>query len=349
MRILTLFLLPFLISCTIARMDMHGALSSNGTLGNTEPGPEPAPVPAPTPVPNRATETFTASAQQRKVDILFVDDNSASMDPLQASLGSRFPSFSTAVQDLDWQIGITTTDCSNGPWGICGSLVPMTGTTDYILTASVPNYQQVFNNTIVRAETIGCVARGSCPSGNSEPLKAAMTSFDKRNTDNARFFRDGVPLAIIILTNADEMNSGPPQATQPQTVINRFRTIWGNSKDLKVYAINVIPNDTACRAQMEAQSIGQVFYGVGPSTLATLTGGFPSSICAPNYNPLLQQIGGDIQGVPNVITLARTPLPGTLQIAMTPASTATWVLNGNTVTFSRSLPGGTVITISYEY
>jgi hypothetical protein len=298
---------------------------------------------------NKAIENFNSGPSQRKVDILFVDDNSASMDPLQSSLGSKFPAFSDALQGLDWQVGVTTTDCSAGPYGICGSLVPIAGVGGTLLTPSIANFQQAFNDTIVRPETVGCIARGDCPSGISEPLKAAMSAFDKRNTSNAGFFRAGASLAVIMLTNADEKNDGTGSPTSAQAVVNRFRSIWGNSKDMKAYAVDVIPGDTACLNSASAASSGQVFYGKGPSALATLTGGLSESICAADFSPLLAQIGDDLQTVPNVITLAHTPKAGTLEVSLTPDPGISFTSVGNVVVFARALPADTAITITYEF
>ncbi|MGZ3723129.1 MAG: hypothetical protein ACXVA9_09375 [Bdellovibrionales bacterium] len=331
-----LIFIPLFSGCTVARMGVNGSPSSIFGLGG--PGGS-----------GKVTENFNSGPSQRKVDILFVDDNSASMDPLQTSLGDRFPAFSTAVQGLDWQIGITTTDCSNGPYGICGSLLSLTGISDTILTSATPNFDQTFKDSIVRPETIGCIARGDCPSGISEPLKAAMTSFDKRTTANARFFRAGASLAIIMLTNADERNDGTGGPTTPQAVYNHFRSIWGSTKDLKAYAIDVVPGDSACLASSTASSVGQVFYGQGPSDFAMLTGGMSESLCATDFSPLLQQIGGDLQSVPNIITLAHTPMPATVVVTLSPDPKIAWTLSGNTIVFAKALPVNTQISVSYEY
>lgn len=295
------------------------------------------------------TEVFNAGPLQRKVDILFVDDNSASMDALQNSLGSRFPSFSAAVNGLDWQIGITTTDCSTGPFGICGSLLSLTGLGDYILTPASPNFTQVFNNSIVRPETIGCIARGDCPSGISEPLKATMNALNKRASNNARFFRADAALAVIMLTNADEMNDGAAGATTAQQVVNHFRGIYGTTKEFKAYAIDIVPGDASCLASAGAASAGQVFYGVGPSQLATLTGGFSRSLCAADFSPLLQQIGGDLQAQPNVITLAFKPDDGIVELVTIPDAGIGWTLNEKTITFDRALPPNTEIRVTYKF
>src|SRR5882672_8876374 len=87
-----------------------------------------------------------AHAAGGNVDILFIDDNSASMEVNESSLGSKFTSFIAAIKGLNWQIGITTTDCGDDEWAICGSLLTLNGLGNTyaggndILTDSMANY-----------------------------------------------------------------------------------------------------------------------------------------------------------------------------------------------------------------
>lgn len=345
--ILPLIILPFIVSCSEASMDAAGTNSNlNSPGGNTGPiGPGCGGS-------CKAEETFTSSAALKKIDILFVDDNSASMDTLQSSLGSKFPALATAIAGLDWQIGITTTDCSTDKWGICGSLLPLTGWSGNILSPSIPSYQTVFNNSIVRPETIGCVQRGACPSGIAEPLLSTMTAFDKRATNDYGFFRNGAALAVVILTDADEMMNGPSNATQAASVITHFNSIWGQSKQFKAYAIDIIPNDSACLQQYTQTAGGLTYYGVQPSSLASQTGGLSESICAADYTPLLQAIGTDMQNAPTSLQLKYIPVGAnavTVTFNPSPGVTEAFNLTNNILTFSPPLPQGTVITVDYSY
>ncbi len=301
------------------------------------------------------TDTFTSSQTGSAVDILFVDDNSASMDVNEGSLGSKFSSLTSALNGVDWQAGITTTDCGAGEttpdqWNICGSLLPLTGATGSILTAQTPNYLTVFDNTIVRPETVGCIERGSCPDGDSTPLLATMTAMQKYNTDDAGFFRSNAQLAVVILTNANENNDAPTStSTTAQQVVNEFNSIWGNtSKILRVYSIIVLNGDSTCLAAQSATGISA--YGTYPENLSTLTGGISVSICATDYSVTLNQIATNLLSVlPSSVTLSQTPTtPSDVQVVFTPAQSGiTWTVNGNVVTFSQPIPAGTQITVTY--
>lgn len=89
-----------------------------------------------------------------KVDILFVDDNSASMSVIQKKLAAKFAGFVEALdkKDIDYQIGITTTDISLAQ----GAGLVTFGNGQQILKRSDSNRVSLFNGSIVRAETINC-------------------------------------------------------------------------------------------------------------------------------------------------------------------------------------------------
>ena len=294
------------------------------------------------------TETFIADTTEGKVDILFVDDNSASMEFEQRALGQRFPSFVQELQGLDWQAGITTTDCGRGKWGICGSLLEMTGTTTRILTPMVTGYETLFRNTIERPETVDCLARGECPSGLEEALKASIGAIDKRATDNVGFFRDDAALAIVVLTDEDEQSTGPQTATKPQAVIDKVTQAWGANKKFKSYAITILTGDAQCLKTQQDQQGGIGAYGTFAIELARLTGGQSVSICAPDYSVTLKQIGEDLRKVTNAVTLSRVPVSGTVEVVFTPAQNITWTVRGSSILFNRPVPAGTRIDVTFE-
>jgi hypothetical protein len=294
-------------------------------------------------------ETFTTDQMNGKVDILFIDDNSASMDPEQQALGSKFPAFTSSLTGLDWQMGITTTDCSTGPWGICGSLLQMAGTQSFILNNQVPNYEKVFLNTVVRPETVNCVASGACPSGNEEGLKATIAAVDKRLTNNAGFFRDDSALAVVILTDEDEQSNAPPTATTPQAVVDHLRSVFGTQKQIRSYAITTLIGDTQCLKMQQDQQGGIGAYGTYPIGLANLTGGISVSICAPDFSVTLQQIGSDLLKLTNSVMLTNTPVAGSVNVTLTPQQSVTWRVSGKNIIFSSPLQPGTKIDVTYRY
>jgi hypothetical protein len=201
-------------------------------------------------------ETFGFSEQdtRAKVDILFVVDNSGSMTDEQVKLGPALSSFISSLARIDWQIGITTTDISSGPHGIKGSLVTMKGAGTKILNKNVPDYNTVFANTVVRDELVGCTSQ-TCPSGDERPLEAIRMAIDKRNSDNAGFFRSGADLATVILSDEDEGSIGT--GTTGQMVVDAVTAAFG-TKTYTGFGIVIVPGDTAC---FNSQTTSQGKYG----------------------------------------------------------------------------------------
>lgn len=337
---LVMVLVVALAGCRRAAFSVNGRMGLSGSLGSPGGGSTGA----------KATENFTSENAAGKVDILFIVDNSASMEIEQASMGARFNNLVTAIQDLDWQVGVTTTDCSTGTFGICGDLLPLTGASGRIMTPATPTASQVFRNTIIRPETVDCISRGLCPSGDEQALRAAISAIDKRTGINSGFFRANAATAIVILTDEDELSTGPASATNPLQVVSHFRTVFGARKTLRSYAITTLVGDSVCLQTQKDQQGGVGAFGTFSIALAALTGGASHSICAPNYASLLTQIGNDVQGsVTDAVTLQHTPVAGSVVVTFTPSQSILWVVHDNVVEFASPIPVGTNIEVKYSY
>lgn len=288
-------------------------------------------------------ETFFAqtSSSGGQVDILFVVDNSTSMTEEQRKLGDRLGAFVGTLAGLDWQIGITTTDVSNGTFGLKGGLIEMSGTGGKVLTPQVPNYEDVFNRTVVRHETINCVS--DCPSSSEEPIAASILAMEKHDSENAGLFRSGADLAIIILSDEDEMSTGPIQSTNAQNFMDAKNRIFGN-KNTSVYGIITIPGDRDCFQGQDTN----VNYGDKVFELTQLTNGLVGSICESDYTQNLRNIGSKVVELMQNVALSKDPIPGTVSVSLVPDPGHSWSLNGRMIEFEQPLPEGTKIDVSYE-
>lgn len=312
------------------------------------------PDPTPTPMPKTTTESFTQDDSANKVDILVINDNSYSMEVEQKKMAERFPSFVSALGDLDYQISMTTTDADSADpkLNLSGSVVNWAGTTSKVLTPSTANASNVFKNTIKRAETIGCGDRGDCPSGNEQPLKVSMLAMDKRFTNNAGVFRDNVDLAIVVLSDEDEMSNGPVTATKPAEVINRFQALFGKTKSLRVFGIVVQSGDDKCRKAQLAQTEGGngAFYATHVEELARLTGGSTKSICDADYSSSLADISKSVRKLVGTFELGGTPKLGSVKVVLTPqpAKAIGWHVEGKNLIFDTPPAAGTRVEVNYE-
>lgn len=205
-------------------------------------------------------QVFQQNDRNENVDILFISDNSSSMEVEQEKLGRRFSSFIRGLFGVQWQIGITTTDLSMGRHSTNGNLLRLTGadngtwTPPRILLPTMSNQERIFADTVQRPETVGCAGGSDCPSTNEEPLGAMLALFAKRNrSENAGFIRSNADLAVVVISDEDERSQGGRRATKPADVINEFNRLWPTGKRLGVYGIVIPPGDEACLTNSAAQ------------------------------------------------------------------------------------------------
>ncbi len=285
---------------------------------------------------------FNQDAESAKVDVLFVIDNSTSMLEEQSKLSAALASFIGSIARLDWQIGITTSDVSNGPHGLKGELVTMKGSAAKILNKNIPDYEELFKSTVVREEVIGCT--NDCPSADERPLEAIRMAIDKQNGDNAGFFRPDADLVTIILSDEDEGSDGL-NAISAGDVLDHFTLAFGVDKRLTGFGILIQPGDTAC---YDSQVKTGGHYGLRATELATLTGGVTGSICDSDYLNTLASIGERVREVSSTVTLRELPMPETIQLRMSPFDPdLSWSIEGQTIRFNKLPRKGTRVDIVY--
>jgi len=348
-----------------------------------------------------AEQSFSINGATNKVDILFIDDNSASMDVEQQNLGSRFSTFVDSLISnngvpLDWQIGITTTNVCSAPnttyegenvggacpqkdaslpinapagfnWesqGAQGILLDLVGGTGKIITPSTINAAAVFKQTIQ-------IPISQTGSGDERPIAAAHLAIRKRSAENTGFFRPNSALAIIILTDEDERSTGGSQGVlhdddQPSHLIAEASAAFPD-KSVVVHTINVrnpIPGtsdpDTDCLGRQQSQQpFGGGNYGTVVQSLAGLTGGRVVDVCLLDYSASLQGIAGQIVAQTRSVTLAYTPIPGTVSVRYRRPNDPSFktgaeigiseTVVGKTVTFNPVPPVGTTVVVDYQY
>ncbi|MBX3020543.1 MAG: hypothetical protein KF799_02600 [Bdellovibrionales bacterium] len=273
-----------------------------------------------------------------KVDILFVIDNSGSMKNKQEKLAPGLSDFIYSLGNINWQIGITTTDTSNGVHGVKGALVPLSNG-QKILSAGTTNYENVFKQSVVRSDD----CNGGCPSSDERPLQAIVNAVEKRHNQNAGFFREGSDLAVVILSDEDEMYALSSPPVKPSAVVQSVKSAFPNKK-LTVYGIITKPGDMDCFAQVTPDGK----YGTYTAELAQMTGGLLGSICDTNYSGTLTSIGGNLVGGLASLTLSSPPIPSSVQLDIKPFDPGlSWRLMGNTVQFNKQPNQGTRVIVRY--
>jgi hypothetical protein len=315
------------------------------------------------------------------VDILVIDDNSGSMSTEQNAMGSKFPTFISSLGQIDWRIGVITTDVS----GVAGQIQPakaangngafrdgrllkFSNGASYI-DKNTASASSLFNGVIKRNETLTCEQSGyqesSCPSSDERGILAANLFL---NGYASGFLRPSAPLAIIVLSDEDvrsglyaggsrNTNNQPygyelQTADQPDSLISNFKSLYPN-KTLSFHSIVIKNGDSSCLSQQNSQGTNVLgSYGKKYQEASSLTSGVVGSICSADYGNELGQIAYDIQN--QVTSMAFVCRPKNDQFTWSaspqPAQTVTATADFDrlVVDFDKPFTPGTKITLEYE-
>lgn len=252
--------------------------------------------------------------QCNRMDIVFVVDDSGSMDAEQANLAANFPMFADVLanyvnadgEHIDFRVAVTTTgrdidyviDAGGGftlpehESGDNGAFRDGCGTTKRFLEPADPDM----------ANTLSCRANvGTSGPSYEMPLLMSKWALSERVDDgtNAGFLRDDALLALVYLTDEDDDSttannwtitptSGDPAPTwQPADQVQFLDTLKGNRTR---WAAGVIAGDGDCSSSfgsaVDAVRLKE-FVNLANSN-ATTQATF-SSICAGDLTGALQQ------------------------------------------------------------
>jgi len=239
----------------------------------------------------------------RKVDILFVIDNSGSMHYEQRSMASRVRNFLSILSGLDYQIAVTTTDprTTRTSGGITyygdGDLIPLHGMQGALWLHSTLNAETAQLNlgrTLQRSET---------GSGSEQGIFATYRFIEKATTAGHRyqpFFRSGANFATIVISDEDE--SANTTKNDPEQLLQLVQSRFGGQKAFSFHSIVTRPGDVACRNTHGAA------YGERYKRMTELTGGVLGSVCESDYAQQVAGIAEQIRDLVKSITLSCEPL-----------------------------------------
>jgi hypothetical protein len=223
------------------------------------------------------------------MDVLFVIDNSKSMQQEQANLAQNIPAFIGALRmfrngTADFRIGLTTTSAPTSSIldpapNAAGALLKTQDMKDLWLESDDPKLEEHFA-ALAQVGTAGSLRE--------EPLNALRAALTDRVTDgrNAGFLRADAFLAMVIITDEDD-TSTRPGSSEPVPVgdfVSTFDHVKGARLD---WQAAVIAGGTAPRC---TSSFGEaVFAARLQDFVSTAQGsGVFSSICAGDLSVALK-------------------------------------------------------------
>lgn len=303
--------------------------------------------------------------QVAKVDILWIIDNSGSMNEEQNKVKDNFQKFVDKLVEtntaLDYHIGVVTTDTTSPAES--GKLInkanlakPWIGR-DTCAAPCLPA-AKFRENAFV----------GVSGSGDEKGLLAAMLALSKPlnapNGPNWGFLRDDAALFIIILSDeedsscsptfADRGGCGSPLGYGSTEYYARFLEGlkgFGRKEFVTFGAIVALSQDSlptnpplvGCRGVDNANNLA--FYAPRYVDVARRTGGLATSICDANYVSALQNLGYLATGAKTTFLLTRAPYPAAIKVYVTRPGDTRRLMVANQDYFYRPCTGASNQTV----
>ncbi|MBS2012992.1 MAG: hypothetical protein JST00_08905 [Deltaproteobacteria bacterium] len=197
----------------------------------------------------------------RKMDILFVVDNSGSMEQEQKNLATNFPNFIKVIGDyktkggesLDYRVAVTTSDDEKDK----GKFIVGKGASAPSSCMPGPSRPWLERADGDVSSFFSCRAQvGTDGSGTERPLESALLGVTARITDKTNtsgtgsFVRDDALLALVVISDEDEGSAGG--AGSLKRPMNEYPTAFdkvkGGERGKWATAVIAGPGPGTCRS-----------------------------------------------------------------------------------------------------
>lgn len=299
-----------------------------------------------------------AGSVNKKVDILWVIDNSGTMGPKQDNLRTSINSFMSQfmTKNFDFRIAVTTTD-----------IRPADPT-----YPDDPNYSGqgaclvgsptiVIPSTPSAASTLGFNADvGFFGSADAHGLDAARLALSSPNANSGGctegFLRSDAFLAVIVFSDADDSTGATVNELLSHLDEVKPPTTSVTGATLRQYSVSaMVVEDLSRQACVDLGPFSEVGYKFLDA--ANLTGGAVASICDPDFSAGLISVSTKILESATAINLIAVPNPSTIIVTMNgeiiPQSSANgWTFDSvtNSIYFhGTAIPSGDGVSVNVAY
>jgi hypothetical protein len=268
----------------------------------------------------------------KKIDVLWVVDNSGSMSTSQANLASSFQSFINKfqAQGYDFHMGITTSDAWEKQFNnnsTKSKLRDGNGSTHsgvFVMDQNTPNLANIFNTNV----KVGITGNGD---------ERVFESFKQTLLDvtgvNATFRRPEAYLAVIIVSDEEDFSAASSSFTENyntaypvQSYVDFLTDFTDGGANFSVNTISV--DSTACATSLNTDGFARKVSTRLPA-LADLTGGVKTSLCG-DFGTSLELISNNIVQLSAVFKLTREPVVDTINITINGVKILVDPVNGYT-------------------
>ncbi|MFO0724411.1 MAG: VWA domain-containing protein [Myxococcota bacterium] len=235
------------------------------------------------------------------VDILWVVDNSASVNDERARLAQQFAGFLRVLiaAGVDFHVGVTSTDLSP----ITGDQGHLRGPTPFI-DNNTPDPRTAFGMAV------------DFPMSNvslEEGLRAMELALSPPNTQgpNRGFLREEAALGVIVVSDEDDSSIGPVDH-----YVRFLRGLKGPGREANISLSGVVgPLANGCIPAGSERIFGaDAKAAVRYRAVIDATRGLTESICAPNFAPFVEGLATALSGLRRVFLLSAPPVASTIRV-----------------------------------
>lgn len=228
------------------------------------------------------------------VDVLWVIDNSCSMQDEQNSLTNNFPAFMDYFvgSGLDYHVGVVSTDMDD------------TSHNGKLRTASGDKWIDESTNNPTNAFTT-MANMGTSGSGNEQGIGAGYAALElKRDTYNSGFLRDSAAMHAVVISDEEDHTNGDP------VTVNEFiGYLQGLKSSPSMVTWSSIVNEPGCCSGFGDEAPGTKYIDV-----TNAVGGILWPITNNSWDSVLEQLGVQASGLKREFFLAQIPVPDSVQV-----------------------------------
>ena len=276
------------------------------------------------------------------VDVVWVVDDSGSMDEDQAAVAAAADSFAAVMTGagIDFRVGVTSTGCKSACWGGTCTDAGLLG--DHGFTSNMDEFKQDVQDPPCGEKEYGL----------NSGIYALQRALDSTQNENRRFRQDA-SIVVVFLSDEEDQECEDGNATN---VLNSYKPYY-EGYEATCFAITG-DNPDGCGAATTSSGEGAHEAGACYTEMAYHTGGSFGSICSPDLTPTMQEIVRAAAGAASIYELEYRPITASIQVMIEAVAIPRSAENGfeydavsNTVVFYGSFrpEDGDDVVISYKY
>ena len=247
-------------------------------------------VPNPAGLGDVQVQDRIVQVQTPEVDVLWVVDNSCSMQAEQDALTANFPLFMNYFlgSGLDYHVGVVSTDMDNDTQQ--GRLLSTGGKT--WIDSSTPDPVSTFSSL---------ATLGTGGSGYERGRDATYWALEIRNDEeNAGFLRPAATLSVVVISDEEDDSD--------DVTLNEF-ILWLRglkwSQDMVSFS-SIVSQTEECPLEI----------GTDYMSITSAMGGITWDICSERWDALLDQLGLQAAGLRREFFLSQLPVPGSISVSI---------------------------------